>query len=156
MSSPEAGSTVRVSRRFEAPAERVFDAWLTPAMIGRWMFGPALRDEEILRIDLDARVGGAFSFLVRRQGAEIDHVGRYLEIERPRRLAFTWGIAGESVDESRVTIDIEPLDRGCELSLVHAMDPRWADFADRVRTGWTTMLDALARALAEPENPARS
>jgi hypothetical protein len=53
------------------------------------------------------------------------------------------------VDQSRVTIDIRPLGTGCELSLAHAMDPQWADFADRVRTGWTTMLDALARALVE-------
>jgi uncharacterized protein YndB with AHSA1/START domain len=141
-------ATVRVTRRFDAAPERVFDAWLAPAMIGHFMFGPALRDEEVLRIEVDARVGGAFSFLVRRQGVEIDHVGHYLEIERPRRLAFTWGIAGESVDQSRVTIDVRPLTSGCEVSLAHAMDPRWADFADRVRSGWTTMLDALARTLS--------
>ena len=140
-------ATVRVSRRFEASAERVFDAWLSPSMIGRFMFGPALRDEEVLRIQVDARVGGAFSFLVRRQDQEIDHVGHYLEIDRPRRLSFTWGIAGESQDQSRVDIEIMRLPRGCELVLVHTMDPQWASFADRVRAGWSTMLDALPRAL---------
>ena len=116
-------------------------------MIGRFMFGPALRDEEVLRIEVDARVGGAFSFLVRRQGQEIDHVGHYLEIDRPRRLAFTWGIAGESEEQSRVDIEITPRDDGCELVLVHQMDPQWASYADRVRAGWSTMLEALARAL---------
>ena len=149
MTATQPATAVRVTRRFDASPERVFDAWLVPALIGRFMFGPALRDEEVLRIELDARVGGAFSFLVRRQGTEIDHVGHYLEIDRPRRLAFTWGIAGESTDESRVTIDIAPIDGGCELSLVHVMDPRWADFADRVRSGWTTMLDALSRTLTQ-------
>lgn len=144
----EPASTVRLTRRFDAAPERVFDAWLAPAMIGRFMFGPDLRDEEVLRIDVDPRVGGAFSFLVRRQGVEIDHVGRYLEIARPRRLAFTWGIVGESEDQSRVDIEITPLEAGCELVLAHRMDPRWADFADRVRGGWSTMLDALARALS--------
>lgn len=82
---------VRVTRRYTAPPERVFDAWLDAEMIGKWMFGPALRDEEIVRLSLDARVGGSFSFVVRRQGEEIDHMGEYLEIDRPRRLVFTWG-----------------------------------------------------------------
>ena len=80
---------VRVTRRYTAPPERVFDAWLDAEMIGKWMFGPALRDEEIVRLSLDARVGGSFSFVVRRQGEEIDHMGEYLEIDRPRRLVFT-------------------------------------------------------------------
>jgi uncharacterized protein YndB with AHSA1/START domain len=147
MTRPESAATVRVTRRFDAAPQRVFDAWLTPEMIGRFMFGPQLRDEEVLRIEVDPRVGGAFSFLVRRQGQEIDHVGHYLAIERPRRLAFTWGIVGESEDESRVDIEITARDGGSELVLVHHMDPKWAEYADRVRTGWTTMCDALARAL---------
>jgi uncharacterized protein YndB with AHSA1/START domain len=60
-------SASRVTRRFSAAPERVFDAWLDPEMIGRWMFGPALRDEEVLRIAVDARIGGSFSFVVRRK-----------------------------------------------------------------------------------------
>ena len=152
MTGEEPRVTVRVTRRFDAAPERVFDAWLTPAMIGRWMFGPALRDEKILRIEADARVGGSFSFLVLRQGTEIDHVGRYLEIERPRHLVFTWGIAQESAEESRVSIDITPVDSGCELKLTHVMDAKWAEYADRTRSGWTTMLDALARTLVSDDH----
>lgn len=138
---------VRVTRRFSASPERVFDAWLDPDLIGRWMFGPALRDEEVLRLAIDARVGGSFSFLVRRQGAELDHVGTYREIDRPRRLVFTWGIAGESVEESVVTIDVVPLATGSELTLTHELDPKWADYASRTEAGWTKMLDALAGTL---------
>jgi uncharacterized protein YndB with AHSA1/START domain len=139
--------SVRVTRRYAASAERVFDAWLNPAMIGRWMFGPAIRDEEVLRLQVDARVGGGFSFLVRRDGQEIDHVGTYRQIDRPRRLVFTWGIEGESRDESQVAIEIAPLESGCELTLTHEMDPKWAEYAARTEAGWTRMLEALGRAL---------
>jgi uncharacterized protein YndB with AHSA1/START domain len=138
---------IHVSRRFDSSAEKVFDAWLNPALLGRWMFGPRLRDEQVLRLDVDARVGGSFSFLVRRQDAEINHVGAYREVDRPRRLAFTWGVAGQSTDESVVTIDIKPLDAGCEVTLTHALDPKWADYAERTRAGWTRMLDTLADVL---------
>ena len=135
---------VRVTRRFHVPSERVFDAWLDPELIGRWMFGPDLRDEQVVRIAVDPRVGGKFSFLVRRGQLEIDHVGTYREIDRPRRLVFTWGIAGESSDESVVSIDIAPRESGCELVLTHEMDPKWRDYATRTQAGWTKMLAALA------------
>jgi uncharacterized protein YndB with AHSA1/START domain len=133
---------VHVTHRFSASPQRVFDAWLSPVMIGKWMFGPALRDEEIVHIRVDARVGGSFSFLVRRQDQEIDHVGRYLEMDPPRRLVFTWGIARFGGD-SRVTIEIVPAGSGCELTLTHEIDPAWADYADRTREGWTRMLAVL-------------
>jgi uncharacterized protein YndB with AHSA1/START domain len=146
MSTPK----VVVTHRFAATPERVFDAWLSPAMIGQWMFGPALRDEEIVRIMLDPHVGGTFSFVVRREvdgrAQEIDHVGRYLEIERPHRLVFTWSVAGTGSD-SRVIVEIAPAGDGAELILTHELDPDWADYADRTRTGWTTMLGALEKVL---------
>lgn len=136
---------VRVTREFAASPELVFDAWLNPDRIGVWMFGPGLREEEIVHLEVDARVGGGFSFLVRRNGAEIDHIGTYREMTRPSRLVFTWGIAGQSLEESVVTIDIRSTSGGCELTLTHTMDAKWAEYAERTKSGWTTMLDALAR-----------
>lgn len=98
---------VTITQKFNVAAQRVFDAWLDPDRLGRWMIGAAVRDEEVVRIELDARVNGRYSFVVRRNGVEIDHVGTYLEMDRPRRLVFTWGINGESEDDiSRVTVDI--------------------------------------------------
>jgi uncharacterized protein YndB with AHSA1/START domain len=145
---------VVVTRQFAATAERVFDAWLDAAYLERWMFGPAVRDEEIVRLSIDPRVGGKFSFLVRRQGMEIDHVGTYLEIDRPRRLVFTWGIGGESVDESRVAIEITPGAAGCELTLTHEMDSKWAEYRDRTQAGWSKMLDLLVVATGEADGGA--
>jgi len=136
---------VRASRSFAAPPEWVFDAWLDPARIGTWMFGAAARDEEVLHLKVDPRVGGKFSFLVRRQGSEIDHVGTYREIDRPRRLVFTWGVAGQSSDESVVTIEIRGTDAGCDLTLTHEMDPKWTDYASRTEAGWIKMLNGLAQ-----------
>jgi uncharacterized protein YndB with AHSA1/START domain len=147
MNSP-AKVQVRVKRQFDARPERVFDAWLDPKLIGQWMFGPALREEQVLRIAVDARVDGSFSFLVRRDQQELDHTGKYLEIERPRRLVFTWGVGTASEAESRVTIEIAPQGAGCELTLTHDMHPKWAEYAGRTEAGWTRMLDVLATTLA--------
>ena len=132
---PNRRSPFAFSAAYDLAPERVFDAWLDPALIGKWMFGPAVRDEEIVRLSVDARVGGSFSFLVRRQGTEIDHVGQYLEIDRPRRLVFTWGTADDLPDTSRVTIDIAGRAGGCDLTLTHEMDAKWADYKDRTEAG---------------------
>lgn len=147
--SSESPAIVQITRRFNASPERVFDAWLDPALIGQWMFGPRLREEEIVHLQTDARLGGAFSFLVRRQGHAIDHVGIYQEFDRPRRLVFTWGIAGESAGDSRVIVEFAPVDSGCLLTLTHEMHPKWAEYRDRTQAGWTRMTDTLAAVLDE-------
>lgn len=137
----------RTTRHFTASAERVFDAWLDPEKVRRWMSESGAM-KNLQRVSIDARAGGRFSFVDRRGGSDIDHVGQYLEIDRPRRLRFTWGIAGESVDQSTVTINLVPVGGGCELTLIHALDPAWADYVDRTRGGWEKMLGGIATALS--------
>jgi uncharacterized protein YndB with AHSA1/START domain len=136
-----------VTRRFTVSADKVYDAWLDPDRLGRWMFGPNVRDERIVRLGVEPRVGGKFSFVVNRAGMEIDHVGEYLELDRPRRLVFTWAIRENLPDTSRVTVDIRSLEDGCELTLTHEMGANWAAFVDQAAGAWTRMLDVLARVL---------
>jgi len=137
----------RVTHRFASQAERVFDAWLNPAQVRRWLADSGSM-KHLQRVSLDPQIGGHFSFVDRREGRDVDHVGKYLEIDRPRRLKFTWGIGGVSVDQSTVTLNVVPVDGGCELFLTHEMDPAWADYVERTRAGWTKMvggIDAVLR-----------
>jgi uncharacterized protein YndB with AHSA1/START domain len=137
-----------VTRHFNASAGRVFDAWLDPAWIGRWMFGPNVREEQIVRLDCEPRVGGKFSFVVNRAGKEIDHVGEYLEIDRPHCLVFTWATRDSLPNPSRVVVEIVPLDEStCELTLTHVMGSNWASFVDKAADSWRQMLDVLAGTL---------
>lgn len=135
-----------VTRHFDAPAERVFDAWLRRESIARWMFGPAVRKEEIVRLSLDPRVGGAFSFRVERDGETINHLGKYLEIERPHRLVFSWIVDGENAG-SRVRVEIAAKEDGCELTLTQELHPAWAAHVERAEAAWAHMFDVLAETL---------
>lgn len=139
-------SEVRAQRTFRATADEVFAAWLTPAALERWMFGRA-PGEEIVRLDVDARVGGCFSFLVRREGQDIVHVGEYLELDTPRRLAFTWDVGKRRADGSRVEIDLTPVGDSVTLTLVHHLPADAAPYANQTKAGWMRMLGALAGVL---------
>jgi len=143
VTKPDQSLLVVVTHKFSASAEQVFDAWLDSKMIGLWMFGPKLRDEEILHLNVDPRVGGSFSFLVKREGKEIDHIGEYIEMERPHRLVFTWGIKDFGAS-SRVTIEITNVRNGCELKLTNELDPAWVSYIERTKEGWTKMIKVLA------------
>lgn len=87
---------VRVTRRFGASPERVFDAWLNAKRAARWLF--ATPSGEMVRAEVDARVGGSFCFVDRREGQEVVHQGEYLEIDRPRRLVFTFSVDSSQAD----------------------------------------------------------
>lgn len=134
---------VRVSQRFNAPPERVFDAWLDPAIAGAWLFATAFHP--VARVEIDARVGGAFRFLDRRDRGETEYAGEYVEIIRPRRLVFTLSLESDPRAVTRVTADIVPLKRGCELRLIHEDVP--TDHASRTEGRWAGMFYGLGTRL---------
>jgi uncharacterized protein YndB with AHSA1/START domain len=141
--APEKLASVQVVRRFEASAERVFDAWLDPQTAGKWLF--ATPTGQMIRVEMDPRVGGSFNITRRDDGNDVEHVGEYLEIDRPRHLVFTFSVPRFSLAVTRVTIDIVPLETGCQLTLTH--DDVLPEWATRAEQGWDMILGSLAAAL---------
>jgi uncharacterized protein YndB with AHSA1/START domain len=133
-----------VTHSYPSPPERVFDAWLDPATARRFLF--ATRDGEMIRAEVDARVGGQFTFVDRRPDmGDVLHTGEYLEIDRPRRLAFTFAVPQYNPDFTRVTVEITPTAAGCDLTLTQSGVP--AEWADRSKEGWTMILGWLEATL---------
>jgi uncharacterized protein YndB with AHSA1/START domain len=131
-----------VTRQFSATAERVFDAFLDPARAGKFMFATATGT--MVRVAIDARVGGRYAFVDRRDGEDVEHVGEYLEIQRPRRLVFTLQVPKYSQESSVIAIEITPRDSGCELLLTQTLSQQWVDQLQRVESGWRSILDHAA------------
>jgi uncharacterized protein YndB with AHSA1/START domain len=148
MSDEDENITVTVVGYYASRPEKIFSAWLDPEMVAQFMFGSRLREEEIIHIQIDPQVGGRFSFLVRRDGKMLDHVGEYLEIKRPLRLAFTWGVQSQKA-QSQVRIEIIGLGTGCQLTLNHEIPASLASHADQTKEAWTKTLDVLSDVLEE-------
>jgi uncharacterized protein YndB with AHSA1/START domain len=137
----------RVSHRFQATAEQVYDAWLNPQHVRLWLaaalksFGLA---GDIQRIEIDARVGGKFFFSDMRDGTEARHWGTYLELVRPHKIVFTWIVdESEEANPSIVRLTIQSDAEGCVATIVHEMDAAWRDYVSRTQDGWARMLQQV-------------
>jgi uncharacterized protein YndB with AHSA1/START domain len=134
-----------VSRFIAASPERVFDAWLDPVSVGEWLF--ATPDGVMETIEIDPKVGGRFLIVERRGPERAEHFGEYLEIDKPNRLVFSFAAMRDS-GYTKVSVTIVPEGEGSRLTLVHEMDPKWAEYEGRTREGWANILAGLARSLA--------
>ena len=147
---------VRVSHRYSAPAERVFDAWLTPGQASRFLF--RTRTGNVMQCEITPEVGGGFTVTDRRPAADGDesvfdvvHMGKYVEIDRPKRLVFDFSVLTfGSDDATRVTVDIQPLGpMACELTVSHALGSSNLahNMEESSRKGWDAMLANMEREL---------
>lgn len=146
---------VRVQRAFACTAEAVYDAWLDPRLAQRFLFNaPGGR---VVRCEIDPGVGGRFTVVDRRPleadgtaALEVEHCGRFLQLDRPRRIAFSFSLPQFQSHESTVVIDIEPQGDGCELTLRHDLGPMEdaREMLEQAEAGWARMLTQLDAALA--------
>ena len=147
---------VRVSHRYSAPAERVYDAWLTSGQASRFLF--RTRTGNVMQCEIQPEVGGGFTVIDRRPAADGDesvfdvvHLGKYIELQRPRRIVFDFSVLTfGSEDPTRVTVDIAPVNaQSCELTLTHDMGSteHARQLEEASRRGWTNMLALMEREL---------
>ncbi len=139
---------LKVRRDFDATPEALFDAWLDPVMAGKFLF--ATPDGEVVKVEIDARVGGRALIVDRRASGDAHHHLQYEVIDRPHRLVFLFRAdPAEEGQWTRVSIEIAARDDGSTLTLTHEMDPQWAAYEDQTRKGWTMILESLAKAIAD-------
>ena len=132
---------LETSRVINASRETLFDAWLDPEMLAKFMTpGPNMSVPEATS---DAAVGGRFLVVMRAGDQDMPHAGTYKTIDRPNRLAFTWESPFSSMEDSTVTIDFEEVDGGTNVRLTHVRFES-EESRDNHMGGWTHILESLA------------
>jgi uncharacterized protein YndB with AHSA1/START domain len=81
---------LHIERTFDAPVERVFEAWTSEEVLRRWLHG--MPGWETPTAEVDLRVGGRIRIVMRdpTDGTEAGATGEYRVVEPTRRLVFTW------------------------------------------------------------------
>jgi uncharacterized protein YndB with AHSA1/START domain len=132
--------TVNVSKIIQAPISKVFDAWLDPGTLARFMLPmPGMENSQV---ENEAREGGTFTIIMQVGERKVPHTGQYIKIDRPGKLVFTWE-STESVDDSIVTLNFTKLsDNKTNVELTHVK------FIDEQRRsnhegGWGNILSEL-------------
>jgi uncharacterized protein YndB with AHSA1/START domain len=76
---------------------------------------------------------------------EVEHVGAWLEIDRPRRLVFEFAVPKYDPTKTVVTVEIAPDGDGSVLTLTH--DGVFEEYVKQTESGWTMILGNLEKAL---------
>jgi uncharacterized protein YndB with AHSA1/START domain len=140
------GPIVQIRRRVRAGAEQIFDLWTKPDLMVRWMSPfPGAVD---CKASSDLRPGGAFSLVMSSEESSREVSGTYVEIDRPRKLVFTWiGPLTNNVN-TLVTVELNPRGDETDLVLTHERLPTPAIVEGHTR-GWGHILGHLVDAIAK-------
>jgi uncharacterized protein YndB with AHSA1/START domain len=135
--------TLVITRTFNAPPALVFDAWTKPEHLVHW-FGP--NDFTVPTCEQDFRVGGKYRFCMHApDGGDHWVWGEYLEIDRPRKLVFTWVRQDDKPApwvDNVVTLTFEDLGGKTKFTLHHAVFGTQA-IRDEHALGWGECVDRL-------------
>lgn len=135
--------TLNVSRTIKAPAKAVYNAWLNPEMLAKFMI--AGEGMCIPRAEADAREGGRFTVIMAAGDKEIPHGGEYKKLNPYSQIVFTWE-SPFSVEGSTVTLNLEEVADGTNLELIHVKF-RDEETRDNHGHGWGSILSHLAKSL---------
>ena len=82
-------TALKLTHRFAAPRDEVFDAWTNPDVLRKWWSAADTWSTPVAEVD--ARPGGRYRLSMKTNQGEIHTVGgEYQEVDRPERLVYTW------------------------------------------------------------------
>lgn len=135
--------SVTVRREIAASPEDLFDAWLDAESLGSWLRPGTIRET---RAETDPREGGGFRIVMVDDGdTSLLHTGTYLEIDRPRLLAFTWSSPATKFRDSIVTVTFEPASAGSTVVEIHQVGLPDEEARASHHAGWSDGLQELSR-----------
>lgn len=129
-------------RVYDAPRERVFEAWTDPHLAAQFLGPFGVRAE----VEMDPHVGGTYRIIMNLESGEKMLVrGAYKEVRRPSKLVMTWRWGEDRPEDeydTLLTIELFEHSGGTELVLTHE---QFATEQSRTNheNGWTSIMRKL-------------
>jgi uncharacterized protein YndB with AHSA1/START domain len=153
------GTSIKISRVFNAPPDRVWKRWTDPDQFLCW-WGPKDFTGSYAKFDL--RVGGKYLGCMRGpDGTEYWGTGTYKEIIEPNRIVYTdsfadehgnivpasyYGMGSDMMTELEVEITFEDIGGKTRMTLEHCGLPE-GEMLEQTKDGWNQSFDKLAECL---------
>jgi uncharacterized protein YndB with AHSA1/START domain len=131
----------RVQRVMPAAPDVVFDEWLDPESLAEWMCPRPVR---VVALTIEPRVAGTVRFDINDLGTRVLITGRFLAIDRPHLLRFTWSASDwpDPTAVSVVNVAFEPVgDNQTLMTIEHSLLP--PNTFDEYQSGWEGVSDQL-------------
>ena len=130
-------TNLTVARTIAAPADKVFDVWMDPKSPGGPWFGAD-------RVIVNTVVDGLFYLAVKHEGRTWPHFGRFVQIERPGCVEYTWMSEATKGCESVVRVTFAANGEKTEVTLQHSGVPD-DEMGRQHKDGWDWVLSMLAQ-----------
>lgn len=144
---------LKMTRYFHVNADKLFDAWLNSEMIKKWLFTLETTNKVTKN---EPHVGGTWEIVDHRGGKDYRAIGEYLEIDPPTKLVFTFRMPQFNDLEDRITVEIKPHEKGCEMTFTQVIivphEEGWTsediqkaltEYHDGSEQGWNLMFEGL-------------
>jgi uncharacterized protein YndB with AHSA1/START domain len=153
--------TVEFERTYDAPAEKVWQAWTDAEQLKKW-WGP--NDVTIPECEIDLRVGGRFYIVMEATEAMGEFKGtrwpmeaKITELETNKKLvyearAWTEGDQESTTIETTQVLDISEEDGKTKINLkatLHKAGPKAGMAVQGMEYGYNQQLDKLTKLLEE-------
>ncbi len=133
--------SLELKRTFPASCEQLYRCFIDREHVAQW-FGPT--GVTCTDVAIDARPGGQYRIaMANAAGNPVVVLGRFLELDPPRKICMTWAWESQPQAETRVTVRFDPVGDGSLLTLRHEQFETAS--ASRAHTeGWESSFDCLA------------
>jgi uncharacterized protein YndB with AHSA1/START domain len=146
--------SITIIKTFDAPIEKVWDAWTTKEGWAAWYGHPW--ENPIDKVELDVQPGGEWKSTTIANGQEINFVGNYKEVRKPERLVMVFKNPNQPAggpDDPNVEIvmvDLKNLGDGkCEMTFTQSGNLPPEEYQKGLKDGWTGFFDALEKYLSQ-------
>lgn len=141
-------TSIRYTRAFDAPPQRVWAAYTTPDIVRTWMTGPHA-DTTFVVCDMDIRQGGAYRWVWQYPEGRLEIHGEVLEADEPNRLVTTEQMSDVTLPPTRheITFIADGNQTVMTGTIIHAsQEARDAAYASGMGEGMDSSFDRLEEA----------
>ena len=143
---PDEDQKLKLAREFDAPVEKVWEAWKDPEIFAQWYGSPGTLED----VSIDFRVDGKWqATTVLASGEKFPQTGIYTLIDEGHHIRFNFLDPDnpDNPDYEIMDVVFEPLGPRTQMSFIQTGNLPAEVYATGLKAGWTGFFDKLTEVI---------